>query len=326
MLRARLFGPFYISLEGGPPLDLRAQKPRELLAYLLLHPNRAHRREALASMLWGNTATAQSKKYLRQALWQVQTALRLEGQAPAVLLLNLDTVRVNPAAGVRTDVAEFEEACAAVRGVHGESFDVATLEVVQRAVGLYRGELLHGWYSDWLLSERDRLQEVYLGLLDKLLAYHAGRGNLDHGLACGATILKHDKARESSHRHLMRLYYAAGDRAAALRQYERCAGALARELAVDPSAATVTLYEQIRDEKKRTSAAPHLLPPLPSGAALPEILSHLQQVERLLDTLQEKVRQDIALLHRTLDEKPISPLGSMKVDRRHRAQGQRPHL
>ncbi len=160
MVRVCLFGPFSMKAAEDSGAGLRAQKPCELLAYLLLHPH-THRRETLASMLWGEASTTQSKKYLRQALWQLQTALRQKGGKPGVLLLTPDTVRINPASAVRTDVTEFEATCAAVRGIDGESFDVAALELVQKAVDLYRGELLHGWYSDWLFSERDRLQEAH---------------------------------------------------------------------------------------------------------------------------------------------------------------------
>ncbi len=122
----------------------------------------------------------------------------------------------------------------------------------------------------------------------------------------------------------MRLHYAAGDRAAALRQYERCTAALAQELAVEPSAATVALYEQIRDEKESIRVAPRLLPPPPSAAALPEILSHLEQVKRLLGTLQEEVHQNIALVRRALDGKSMPPLASMKAV--HPASGRRLHI
>jgi len=52
---------------------LTAGKPLELLCYLLLQRAWFHSREALASLLWGDFTTAQSTKYLRQMLWQLQT-------------------------------------------------------------------------------------------------------------------------------------------------------------------------------------------------------------------------------------------------------------
>ena len=57
-------------------------------------------------------------------------------------------------------------------------------------------------------------------------------GEYEAGQNYGSIILGFDRARESTHRHLMQLYYLAGDRTGALRQYERCARALDAELGV----------------------------------------------------------------------------------------------
>lgn len=50
---------------------------------------------------------------------------------------------------------------------------------------------------------------------------------------------------ESVHREVMRLYALAGERAAAVHQYHLCRSSLARELGVEPMAATTALYHQI---------------------------------------------------------------------------------
>jgi two-component SAPR family response regulator len=89
-------------------------------------------------------------------------------------------------------------------------------------VALYHGDLLEDWFQDWCLYERERLQNIYLAALDKLMDYCEASRDYDAGLAYGTRILRHDLARERTHRRLMRLYYLAGDRTSALRQYDRC--------------------------------------------------------------------------------------------------------
>ena len=74
----------------------------------------------------------------------------------------------------------------------------------------------------------------------------------------------------------MRLHHLAGNRSAALRQYERCVAFLRQELDVDPSAQTVALYEQIRSDR------------LPSGASLESTGTTL---EKFQPTLPQAVRQ-----------------------------------
>jgi DNA-binding SARP family transcriptional activator len=90
---------------------------------------------------------------------------------------------------------------------------------------------------------------LYLGALAKLLTYSEAHGEYEHGLAYGNRILRCDRAREHAHRGLMRLYYRAGDRTAALRQYDRCMAILREELDVAPTRRTQALYEQIRADR-----------------------------------------------------------------------------
>ena len=83
-------------------------------------------------------------------------------------------------------------------------------------------------------------------MLDKMMSYCEAHKKYETGLAYGLRVLRYDRARKSTHRRLMHLHYLAGDRTAALRQYEHCVGALNEELGVKPSRLTVALYDQIR--------------------------------------------------------------------------------
>ena len=127
--------------------------------------------------------------------------------------------------------------------------------VLDRAVDLYRGDLLEGWYQDWCLFERERLRTMYMMTVEKLLAYHLMHGELDEGFACGERILRHDRAHERTHWRLMRLRYLGGDRTGAMRQYDACVAALREELDVAPSERTTSLYELIRSDDAAVAIA-----------------------------------------------------------------------
>jgi DNA-binding SARP family transcriptional activator len=289
-----LFGQFRVHcgqqvLTPGYPRRLQ-----ELFAYLLLHRDHAHPRENLASLLWSDCATAQSKKYLRQALWQLQTVIdaQCEPDSRRLLLVDAERVRLNPDADLWLDVAVFERACSRTRDIAGHMLDSTQVGAVREAVGLYRGELLEGWFQDWCLYERERLQNLYLTMLDKLMAHCEACGEYESGLAHGARVLRYDGARERTHRRLMRLHYLAGDRTAALRQYDRCAAVLRSDLAVKPTARTVQLYEQIRTGRL---ARPAHWSALDVDAAaspstqLPQALEHLQELETVLSEVQAQL-------------------------------------
>src|SRR5262245_1628018 len=110
-LTIRLFGKFSAEVDGQRLTGIDGGKLQELFSFLLLNRTRPHSREVLAAMLWGDFSTTQSKKYLRQTLWQLQNALGGSGRKKVSCpLLDVDDgwVNVNSGAEYWFDVYEFE--------------------------------------------------------------------------------------------------------------------------------------------------------------------------------------------------------------------------
>lgn len=63
--------------------------------------------------------------------------------------------------------------------------------------------------------------------------------------------MAHDPLNEAARRRLMQLYALKGDRTAALQSYAACQTTLKMELAIEPSAETRKLVEQIRKQDFR---------------------------------------------------------------------------
>lgn len=253
-LAFRLFGQFTGLVDGQPIDEFGSGKAQELLAYLLVYHDRSHTRERLAEMLWEASSSTTAKKYLRQALWQMQQALPTDG----LIENGPEWIRIAPQAEYQLDVTEFEQAFALARGVPGQELDPDAAAGLERAAAMYRGDLLEGWYSDWCIFERERLQNTWLAMLDKLIAYCEVRQDYEAGLAYGMRVLRSDRARERTHRQLMRLHYLSGDRTGALRQYQRCAQALQEELDVRPSRRTEQLHRQLLEDALTSGQPDHV--------------------------------------------------------------------
>jgi hypothetical protein len=180
--------------------------------------------------------------------------------------------------------------------VDGQALDTTQVQALREAVALYHGDLFEGCFHDWCLYERERLQNLFLGALDKLMDYCEACGDYESGLAYGSRILQYDGARERTHRRLMRLYCLAGERSAAMRQYDHCVQALRRELDVTPSDRTLTLYQQVRKGHLRVvPRPPHSLsrPGGPVGSEWSELLEQLTRMQQDLAHLQVRLEDAI---------------------------------
>src|SRR6266568_3464797 len=299
-LSFQLFGKFSVRRNEQVLEGFDARKVQELFCYLLLHRDHSLPRETLAGLLWLDTTTIQSKKNLRQAIWQLQSALgsQTEPMNDRVLQVEPEWVQLNSQANFWLDVVVFEKAFDLVQKVPGQELDFQRVQALQEAVQLYQGPLLEGWYQDWCLLERERLQSMYLAMLDKLMSYCEAHNDYETSLLYGMRIMCYDRARERTHRRLMRLYYLLGDRAEALRQYERCAAALEEELGVKPSKSTVALYRQIQadqlDEPKSIVALRETDQSIKAVTpSLLEVLGKLTYLQETLADLQTQVQQSI---------------------------------
>lgn len=287
------------SVEG-----LDCHKVQELLCYLLIFRDSAHPREVLAGVLWGSSSNAQSRAYLRKALWQIQVALDQEerpGSTPFLIVEN-DWVKVNPCADLCIDTEILDRSFALVEGKPGEQMNRLEAESVQQAVALYQGDLLAGSYADWCLTERERFQNIYLALLDKLMGYCEVNQYFERGIRYGGLALRRDRAREQIHRRLMRLHYKNGDRTAALRQFLSCTAALKTELGVTPSEQTVELYEQVKLNHLADSISPGWTADLehPSAEQLNAIRDYLEHYRVLMIDLLSELQLQLHNIDRLL--------------------------
>jgi DNA-binding SARP family transcriptional activator len=294
-LRIQLFGKLAVERNGCAIESPQSAKAKELLCYLLLHRDQPHSREVMSSLFWGDRTTLQSKKYFRQTLWQLQQALHAwsaDGQVE--LHADGDSLRLNTNANSCLDTAAFEEAFNAAKGVAGETVGDEQARELRDAVSLYRGDLLEGWYQDWCLFHRERLQNMYLAILEKLISYCEVRQDFESGQAFGELLLRQDEARERSYYRLMHLRFLAGDRAGALRLFQRCEAALQRELGVAPSKRTIELYNRVRaDEIEVTPGNAHAEARPAGGLGMARVMPRLLHLRSLLARVQRQIQHDI---------------------------------
>jgi DNA-binding SARP family transcriptional activator len=225
-LRARLLGTVDLRLGERqlPPLD--SARAESLLAYLLLHRDAPLPRQRLAFLLWPGSDEGQAQTNLRKVLHTLRRALP---EADRLIEIGPRTLRWRADAPLWLDVEQFERALAGGR--------------LEEAVELYAGELLEGRYDEWLAGERERLAGRYAEALERLARRHGQNRRWPDAIRCAERLVARDSLREESHRLLMRLCQASGDRARAVRAYHVCATTLESELGIEPSPETRAVYQ-----------------------------------------------------------------------------------
>jgi DNA-binding SARP family transcriptional activator len=198
MLEVRLLGRFELRQDGTAVL-LPSRPAQSLLAYLVLSAGTAHRREKLAGLLWPETDEDNARSNLRHALWRIRKAIeRDDGVAPCLLTDEL-AVSFNAGADYWLD--------AAVLARTGESladqFD---------ALAAYRGELLPGFYDDWVTLERERLEAMFQHKMQRLLERLVDERHWSDVLEWGERWIAQGHAPEPGYRALMLAHAELGDR------------------------------------------------------------------------------------------------------------------
>lgn len=245
-----LLGGFRLVRDGRSVPIHPGGKGELLLSSLALAPRHRLSRDQVLTMLWPLSDSVLAGQSLNTLVY---TLHRLVGDAlrgaPPIVHEEGD-YRLNVGAGVMVDIERFDAAADAGER-HARSGDATAARVsFGEAVRLYAGDLEAG--SDVMhLIERERLRARFLALKAHLSDDSYTRGDLQTALTEALHILAHDPCREDAYRMTMRCYLRLGQRTQALRQYQLCKVALAREFDAPPESATEALYELIRSDPDR---------------------------------------------------------------------------
>jgi DNA-binding SARP family transcriptional activator len=191
---------------------------QRLMAFLALqdHPlPRPH----VSGTLWLDAPDERARANLRSALW------RLRCLADPLI------ERVGDDLWISSEVVvDVREAVALARGVLASAgLDEVRLQVFAS------GDLLPGWYDDWVLIERERFRQLRLHVLEFLCERLAAVGRFQAAVEAGLAVVVAEPLRESARRALIRAHLAEGNRVEAIRQYRLYRELVREELGVDPT-------------------------------------------------------------------------------------------
>ena len=213
-LRIELFDGLRII--GGKSVHFPADDlaRRNLLAYIAYF-RICHRRDVLAARCWPHIGTAAAAQHMRAAIYWLQDVLQTPFDNEPAVLVDEDTICLN-ARAVETDIAEFHAALDAATLTEGQ----LRINVLQRALTLYRGPLLTGFYEPWVAIEAGRVEDLFVAATFAVADSYRRQGEPSLAAACLQRAIALHPTRRELQNELIRLHAAAGQGAAARSLFE----------------------------------------------------------------------------------------------------------
>ncbi|HKY56321.1 MAG TPA: BTAD domain-containing putative transcriptional regulator, partial [Anaerolineales bacterium] len=224
MLEVRLIGTFDIKCDGKPVV-ISSRIAQSLFAYLILNTDTSYRREKLAGMFWPDATEAKARAYLRHELWR----LRKDISSNEFLLSDDIGIAFNSSIDYWLDSEALEKLK-----------DTSSTDELMVVLSTYQGELLPGFYDEWIVLEREHLQAVYEQKMARLLESLEKEKCWNDILEWAERWISFGQRPESAYRYLMIAYDALGDRAKVTSTYQRCVQELL-QLDLEPSEETRAL-------------------------------------------------------------------------------------
>jgi DNA-binding SARP family transcriptional activator len=257
---------------GERTLTFSTRKALALLVYLAVEGG-LHTRQTLSEALWPELDAEHGRAALRATLLELRKLLELS-HAPGErthLLVERDTLALEQNSSLLLDLRLVEALSKHIgRGVDppaGQERE-AWLAQLERATRLARGPFLASFtlrdaqfFDDWTRQHREYWHLRVQQLFETLSSLYERAGDGQRAIETVSRWLGFDPLQEEGYRRLMRLRFAQGDRAGALRAFAACRDVLASDLQMEPEPQTLALAKLIR----RTAP----VRALPSGPAHP---------------------------------------------------------
>lgn len=245
----RIYLTSQVRVEHGDTLigerDLPGRQGRVALALLVAERDRPVTRDELGDELWEDDPPTAWEKAVMAVVSKLRAALRRAGLGDDALATSFGCYQLRLPVDTWVDVEAAADAAHRAEAALVAGDPIAAYPWAYVAYHVGRRPFLAGEDGPWVRRKRRQLREIHLRALDCTVECAAANGETAEAIQAAEDALAIEPFRETTYQRLMRVHAAAGNRAEALRAYQRCRDVLAEELGVPPSPETDAVYTAI---------------------------------------------------------------------------------
>lgn len=217
---------------------------QRLLTFLALQ-DMPRSRAYVAGILWPDVAASRANANLRSSLWRVTRM----GHP----VIDVSTRELTLSRHITVDLHEAIARAHRLLDSARPCDDILTMQTLANL----SADLLPEWpENDWMLIEQEQYHQLRLYALEAMTERLTSARRYGEAVAAGLAAVRTEPLRESAHRVLVKAHLAAGNRGAALRQFEQCRRILREELGLEPSPSLRSLLPPRAEHSRQSRLQP----------------------------------------------------------------------
>ncbi len=230
-----------------PASQWKNSKVKKLFQYLVVARNRGYiQKEVLIELLWPEEDFKITVKRFNVTLNLLRKILEPDlsrGTTSSYILKQGNAYKLHFGKQGSVDIDAFQHEIKLAK-IEKESQDA--IQHYLKAESIYQGELLEeNRYDEWCFDERERLKEIYLDLLVKIMENMEEQKAYSECIQYANKYLNIDKYAENIYQRLMGYYSLIGNKAMVKKTFEKCKTNISEDLDCSLSKKTEMLFKDL---------------------------------------------------------------------------------
>ena len=241
------FGSFRVCINGEFIKEWRNAKSKMIFKYLVAHKRCSIAKECLMELFWPNNDPECARNNLNVAIYNIRQALKQHGDGLHAIIYSDGHYGISPEFRIWTDFEAFDHVFDRAQLHESEGDLDQQMSTLNELDELYGGDFLEeDRFEAWIMPLRQKYQDLYKTAIDKRAELYFEKRHYDRSIDMYKKINMIDPCDEQAHRRRMTCHARLGQNHLAMRQFNSCVEALARDLDLAPDERTVDLFERIR--------------------------------------------------------------------------------